>query len=158
MLASWTSPAAADICRMRSLFHPPSELLSWPFLLLQVARLLCERRTHPLTVPFADRKDNEVGIVAHRKMIALAHHHLACIAEQLLPARLKSERVIAFTENGEQRQAPERAGQGFVQLTINHPRLPGIAHIAVEGPGSRSPYAREKSLATALIHAPADTE
>jgi hypothetical protein len=50
----------------------------------------------------ADARRYYVGVVAHGKVIAFGHHHLASIREQLFPTWLKSKRIVAFAENREQ--------------------------------------------------------
>lgn len=54
------------------------------------------------------RRSHQLGVVAHREVIATPDRELLCSWKQRLPLGLETQRVVALTEDGQQR--PIRQG------------------------------------------------
>src|SRR5882757_1131527 len=109
-------------------------------------------------MPRTDRVRHQIGVVAHRKVISFSHHHLVRAGKQLFPPRLESQRVIPFTEDGQQRKTLEWSCEGGCRLLVN--RLGGarVAQVLMKGSKATASDSSQKRGAAFLVEVTADPE
>src|ERR1051326_3746209 len=109
-------------------------------------------------MPLADHARRELRGIAHGEMIAARDHFLPRIREQLLPAPLKPERIVALAEDREQRKIRQRPGESARNGRVDEAGAARIAHIVVKLSPAASVHPGEEDIAAGLIQAAADAE
>jgi hypothetical protein len=116
------------------------------------------RPSHHANARTHDRCRYEIRVIAHGEVIAFAHNYLPSIGEQLFPAWLKSEWIIAFSEDRQQCQSVKWAAQGLVQLFIDRVRFASAPQIPVKCPDSLAADACIERFAAGFVHVTPDAE
>jgi hypothetical protein len=102
---------------------------------------------------------DEIGVVAHREVVAAAHGELVRGREQGRPPRLKSQRVVELAKDRQQRPVRQGSAQPGIELGVQLVRLAGIPEVAVPGAPGRAvdPGAEDREIRSAPMATDTET-
>src|SRR5262245_31609435 len=80
----------------------------------------------------ANGSREEVRVVAHRKMVPIGDDHLPRAAEQLFPSWLKTQRVVALSEDREHRKTAERPREGAGDVGVKRVGAARVVQVGVK--------------------------
>ena len=101
---------------------------------------------------------DQVRVITHGIVIAFRDDHLASVGKQVFPAKLETERIIAFAKNSDERKSSKAAGERLGQLRVQGVAIQGIFDVVVKCADSPLLHARAKYIAALLIQMPANAE
>lgn len=101
---------------------------------------------------------HQVWVVTHGKVVAPADLQLACRRKQLFPARLKPQRIVELTEDGQQWPIGQTPPQRGVDVGIEGMGTARIAEVGMPRPAGRRIDSRPKSRAVCAAPVPTGPE